>query len=336
MVDFNRIEMDQTECALKMFNVLSETQEVYASILKYLNSNRAAKAAFFNSEVRDNTYRNSIIQAISRHSDIADFNNLKKYFHLLKPHCYVIIDAFNTYKNKYKKIILRKYIDTICQFNHVYSEYQHKVIDKLCEIGDSTVSIIAHKMKSDKVSVSERKAHGYLGLVTAAHRYRFDVGVKFTTYADWWIRETIGQGIRSDIFITGCDSVTYDNFVTSVSRKKETLSEQQKYELEQLINPLYYDSDEIANFSAEYIEHYDAPESWYNKGPQLLQSVLSPIEYKIVVDIFGLFDNHEKSIVEITEDTQLSYFKINTIKKNALVKLRRSDIQEILGDAVFS
>lgn len=69
--------------------------------------------------------------------------------------------------------------------------------DKLIESNLRLVVFIAKKYMNYSVPFLDLIAEGNLGLMKAADKFNPDLGFKFSTYATWWIRQTISRAIAN-------------------------------------------------------------------------------------------------------------------------------------------
>lgn len=64
-------------------------------------------------------------------------------------------------------------------------------IHKLVERNLKYVVMVASRYKGMGMSMSDLVNEGNIGMITAAHRFKSEKGVKFITYASWWVRQAI-------------------------------------------------------------------------------------------------------------------------------------------------
>jgi RNA polymerase primary sigma factor len=64
-------------------------------------------------------------------------------------------------------------------------------LHKLVERNLKYVVMVANRYKGMGVSMSDLVNEGNVGMLTAAHRFKSEKGVKFITYASWWVRQSI-------------------------------------------------------------------------------------------------------------------------------------------------
>ncbi len=72
---------------------------------------------------------------------------------------------------------------------------EHEALDKLVRSNLRFVVSVAKKYQNQGVSLSDLINEGNLGLIRAAHKFDETKGIKFISYAVWWIRQAILQAL---------------------------------------------------------------------------------------------------------------------------------------------
>src|SRR5712672_1714543 len=74
-------------------------------------------------------------------------------------------------------------------------EKEEEALDKLVRSNLRFVVSVAKKYQNQGVSLSDLINEGNLGLIRAAHKFDETKGIKFISYAVWWIRQAILQAL---------------------------------------------------------------------------------------------------------------------------------------------
>lgn len=224
--------------------------------------------------------------------------------------------------------------------------------NRLVQANLRLVVSIAKKYVGQGVLFMDLVQEGSLGLMRAAERFDYRKGFKFSTYATWWIRQTI---IRS---IANCSRtiripVHMSDKIRQLKKHSLDLSLMLGREatLEELGEKMQMASDKIANIKKAmqrepisldmpigedlFLEDYvpDEPNaSPHQKAVKSLlhcdileaMSVLTEREKRILEERFGLGDSSEKTLEELGRMFGFSKERIRQIEDTAIKKLRAS------------
>jgi len=72
---------------------------------------------------------------------------------------------------------------------------EEEALDKLVRSNLRFVVSVAKKYQNQGVSLADLINEGNLGLIRAAHKFDETKGIKFISYAVWWIRQAILQAL---------------------------------------------------------------------------------------------------------------------------------------------
>lgn len=202
--------------------------------------------------------------------------------------------------------------------------------------------------------------HGNMGLMKAAEKFDFRRGYKFSTYATWWIRQSIWRGISSDARTVRLPIHIIDSFTKYVKNYDALVREQCRLpSREEIADRCGMSIDDVDKFSkmptrpillstpiveegSEYGEllvdeqepdPYSASEMTA-LGEKIERALvtLTPREEKVLRLRFG-FDGHmDHTLEEVGQMFGLTRERIRQIQNTALRKLKQEERREMLED----
>ena len=221
-----------------------------------------------------------------------------------------------------------------------------EAIDILVEANLKFVVSIAKEYQNQGLPLADLISEGNYGLIKAATRFDYTRGFRFISYAVWWIKQSIIQGLN--------DNARMVRLPANVINKLNSLKKEiEKFEFENEREPMY---GEIIDENSEavdltlYTRCTSLNETINEDGDEIIDLISETIdENKFVVDdrlkekineTLSVLDTREKIIVEnyygintdcepmtleaIGEKFSLTKERIRQIKSRALRKLRNN------------
>lgn len=221
---------------------------------------------------------------------------------------------------------------------------------KLVQANLRLVVSIAKKYTGQGVLFMDLVQEGSLGLIKAANKFDYTKGFKFSTYATWWIRQTIVRAIANNSKVIRIPvhmiekirlvkkAIFEINYQTGKEASVEDISEKLKMPIKQVqtaldtinLEPMSLDTPIAENLTLEdYIaeDNYTSPET--NTQSAMLKihiekvlKELNPKERKIITKRFGIDGKKPQTLDELGKEMGFSKERIRQIEGSAIKKLR--------------
>ena len=157
---------------------------------------------------------------------------------------------------------------------------------------------IAKNYRNNNVPFADIISEGNLGLIRAAHKFDSTKGVKFISYAVWWIKNSINECIEK--YNRDNETLSYDDYTINKCTDLDNKFEQINEDFEEKINNIQSRKDAIES----------------------LMKCLHEREIKILTLFFGLNGGREMTLEEVGKEMCLTNERVRQIKDNALSKLK--------------
>lgn len=215
-------------------------------------------------------------------------------------------------RDEYEIEEITRYFEEI-KDNKPYSASEEAVLSKRIQEGDIEsrdklvkanlrfVVSIAKAYRKSGVSFQDLISAGNMGLIKAAEKFDWRKGVKFISYAVWWIRQSIQECIQD---FTGNGADEYSIEESNIDGEHDELPVQT------------FDS-----INAEFEDEICDRKSRQRAVDDLF-SVLKEREAKILSLYFGLYGNEEMTLDEIGKEMNLTMERVRQIRDMAMVKVK--------------
>ena len=157
---------------------------------------------------------------------------------------------------------------------------------------------IAKNYRNNNVPFADIISEGNLGLIRAAHKFDSTKGVKFISYAVWWIKNSINECIEK--YNRDNETLSYDDYTINKCTDLDHKFEQINEDFEEKINNIQSRKDAIES----------------------LMKCLHEREIKILTLFFGLNGGKEMTLEEVGKEMCLTNERVRQIKDSALSKLK--------------
>jgi len=269
-------------------------------------------------------------------------------------------------------ISLDKYLHDISKVGLVTAEEEAKLaklirdgdkvaLEKLTKANLRFVVSVAKQYQNQGLNLSDLINEGNIGLIKAAERFDETRGFKFISYAVWWIRQSIMQGIAEQARIVRLPLNKIGN-ITKINRTFAQLEQVHEREpsIDEVAELLDVSVEEVKDsltISGRHIS-VDAPlssdeesntmldvlteqEGLLNPDKQLMceslrneiersLSTLSYREAQVLRLYFGINCKSALTLEEIGEEFQLTRERVRQIKEKALRKLKHTSRCKLL------
>ncbi|MGH7563876.1 MAG: sigma-70 family RNA polymerase sigma factor [Gemmatimonadota bacterium] len=230
-------------------------------------------------------------------------------------------------------------------------EGDQQALEKLCRSNLRFVVSVAKKYQNQGVSLSDLINEGNVGLIRAAHKFDETKGIKFISYAVWWIRQAILQALAEQSRIVRVP-LNRAGTLHRIGRRSNALLQELGREpsAEEIANEMDIPIEEVRrtmsitqshlsldapltpgedNKLLDYLPDDESPAPDDNAFDGALKASiqdsldsLKPREAKILKLYYGLDGNEAMTLEEIGSVLGITRERVRQIKEKALNRLR--------------
>lgn len=272
--------------------------------------------------------------------------------------------SFESNRRAFHEGSLDQYLKEISQYPLIDREEEARLargiragdpeaLEKLVRSNLRFVVSVAKKYQNQGVLLSDLINEGNLGLIRAAHRFDESKGIKFISYAVWWIRQAILQALAEQSRIVRVP-LNRAGALHRIGRRSSSLLQELGREptVEEVARELDIPQDEVERTLAISQSHLslDAPlipgedarlldylPDHFSPGPddeayeQALRdtveealSSLTEREAKVLRLYYGLDDQEPMTLEQIGELLSITRERVRQIKEKGLKRLRHA------------
>lgn len=226
-------------------------------------------------------------------------------------------------------------IDEEKELFHLISQGNKKARDKLVEANMKFVISVAKEYSYANLSTSDLVAEGTIGLIRAIQSFDYTRGLKFITYAVWWIRAFITRAVNEQGSLVRLPANQQLKLRQSLRKNKsgETLTEEIKM-LQQIAdgnisldkNLLNEDSVQLNEILSDPTE--ETPQAMHEKENlhlflNKLFRKLPPRENDVLRRLYGTSQSKDisQNIREISETMGLSRERIRQLRDQGIKRI---------------
>lgn len=223
---------------------------------------------------------------------------------------------------------------------------------------------LAKRYQGCGMSLQDLIQEGNIGLMKAAEKFDASKGFRFSTYAAWWINQTIGRALADqskairvpvhmteninklrrlsrDLTVTLGHEPTDEDLAEAMEVSVDDIKTYKSYMTDVTSLDIQVGDDDDGTTIASFIEDENniSPEknAVQIAEREMLDAVLDTLtarEQDIIRQRFGLDDNVPKTLEEVGKSYGLTKERIRQIENKALMKLRQPSRARMLRDLV--
>ncbi len=246
-----------------------------------------------------------------------------------------------------------KHLKKLCRRISRIEQKVREAMDELVTANLRLVFIFAKMNANRGLDFADLIQEGNIGLIKAAGKYDYTLGYRFSTYAAWWIRQSISRAvydksktIRFPIHFVEFLNAFHDAYYNLVRELQRTptpleISEVMGVDVDKLTNVIHFAQEPISldtpwgdtNSSLGDLlvaEGLVSPLETLNSSElyQTIQDALTTLperEEKIIRQRFGIDVEETLTLEEVGKELNISRERVRQLEKRALSRLREPE-----------
>ncbi|MEB3245003.1 MAG: sigma-70 family RNA polymerase sigma factor [Vampirovibrionales bacterium] len=262
-------------------------------------------------------------------------------------------DSVKLYLQQIGRVKLLSAQEELALAKQIAEDGDEKAKRRLIQANLRLVVSIAKKYIGRGLSFLDLIQEGNLGLIRAAEKFDYKRGFKFSTYATWWIQQSITRGVadKSRMIRLPVHMIETIGRLKRVTRDlsnelgraptREELANKMQISMAKLrlvlkatqttisLEAPMHNQDDVSKIgdflvdeSAETPDSAVSHENLLEVLQQLLET-LRPREKDVLVLRFGLLDGNKKTLEEVGQKFEISRERVRQIETRAINKLRK-------------